>query len=76
MERKSKKFWGTVDGIVKEVTGYECFDNAGAWWVPELGYSLWDGEHLFSTEEEAKNKARERLKSIITEAEEKINKLG
>lgn len=69
-ERKSRKWWA-VDGggdRVVEVTGYECPPNDGIWWVPELGYSMSVGAHLFATRDEAVARLRAELRECIARA--------
>lgn len=62
-ERKSRQFWAEKGNSVTLVTGYECPPNEGCWWVPELGYSMWEGKHLFDSEESA-------LKMAIVDAQD------
>lgn len=75
-ERKSKQFWGVDDSSVSLVTGYECASQAGVWWVPELGYSMKVGIHLFDTKKPAIEKAREYIsgqRASLMVAENKLN---
>jgi hypothetical protein len=70
-ERKHRPFWAvTVDHRVRQAEGYECAANADAWWVPEVGYTMSYGVHLFDTEVEALNRAL----SEVQEEQEKLQR--
>lgn len=81
-ERASKKFWvwhGDLE-MPRLVTGYECPPNERVWWCPEVGYSLWEGTHLFETEQDALKAALEgaearaaKLSTFIAEVRERFN---
>lgn len=55
--RKERAFWSWDDEEeLRPVIGLECPDNPKAWWVPELGYTMWEGTRLFPTKQEARSK--------------------
>lgn len=64
-ERKSKEFWGIDDfHMVRRVTGYEC-PQEDVWWVPQLGYSMTVGYHLFDSKKDAIEKALSDIDKLI-----------
>jgi hypothetical protein len=77
--RKSKQFWAvTDDHLIKFVTGWECPASEGMWWVPELGYSMSVGIHLFISKQAAKNKALREIqeeREDLTKSERELEKL-
>jgi hypothetical protein len=60
--RAERRFWAWDDDAmaVVEVSGVSTQEER-AWWVPDLGYTLWTGAHLFDTREEAVSAARANL---------------
>lgn len=76
IERKSKRFWATDDTWnVVEVTGYECPPHDDVWWVPELGYSLSEKHHLFTSAADARRSAIKKLESNIADSQRALNRL-
>lgn len=74
--RATKQFWAVTDQWeVKLVTGYECPPGIGVWWVPELGYSLHEKDHLFKTADGARCKAIDDLNKRITILQAALSKL-
>lgn len=63
--REQKQFYAiTEQHGVKYVTGYAC-PTPNQWWVPELGFSMTVGFHLFDSKELAKEKARQEIQNEI-----------
>lgn len=75
-ERLSKEFWAITDSWeIQRVTGYECSQNWQVWWVPQLGYSMTEGHHLFEKFEEAKAKGLKELSRKIHVLKQSYNQL-
>lgn len=55
--RESKKFWYADFNELRAVehTGYKCAEE-GAWWFPELQWTLWEGKQIFSEQRDAELK--------------------
>lgn len=53
--RQSRMWWVVSElGSVQYLKGYSCAPaNPDYWWVPEAGYSLQVGQHLFDHKQEA-----------------------
>lgn len=75
-ERKFKHFWAIDDfwNIVR-VMGYECPPDEDHWWVPELGYTLSVGHHLFDDKEAARQMAIAKLESNIADLQRALTRL-
>jgi hypothetical protein len=68
--REKREWWALFDGKVMRVTGYSCApNNPGAWWCPEMGYTLNEGFQLFTREDEALRLAISFLTTSILDAE-------
>jgi len=52
-ERKSKEFYLIRDKEITKVTGLET-EQKDAWYVKDIGWTMWYGKHLFDTYEQAK----------------------
>lgn len=75
-ERATKKFWAIDDfWNVVEVTGYECPPSDERWWVPELGYTLTIGHHLFDGKSDARAMAIKKLESAIEDLKRALDRL-
>jgi hypothetical protein len=75
-ERKSKQWWAIDDfWNIKLVTGFECPPDPDHWWVPELGYTLTVGHHLFNTSRAARRMAMTKLKSNIRDLQSALHRL-
>lgn len=75
-ERTSKRFCAIDDfHNVVEVTGYECPPSDEYWWVPELGYTLTVGHHLFDAEDDARAMAIKKLESAIADLQRALDRL-
>jgi hypothetical protein len=50
--RRSRRFWAIDPQELshQQVAGLECPSTPRHWWVPELGYTLVEGKHLFEDE--------------------------
>jgi len=73
--RESKRFW-TLEGGVREVTGYSCKPGCPTmWWCPEVGYSI-DESQLFTSEKEALDKAIRNARRELSEIGEVLAKLS
>lgn len=67
-DRECREFYGITDSYyVEQVQGFACSEDPEnrLWWVPELGYSMSEGFHLFTDRKKA-------LKRAISEASEEI----
>lgn len=75
-ERKTKIWWVVADGRVVESKGFSCAPaNPGCWWFPEVGFSSWEGTHVFATRDEAVAKAIAELRAKRDEIDGQIRKL-
>lgn len=75
-QRVSKQFWAIDDfWNVVRATGYACPPSTEHWWVPELGYTLTVGHHLFDDFEEAKTTGLRKLSSAIEDLKRSYNRL-
>lgn len=73
--REKREWWAIdTDGErVVKVTGLSCApNNPGYWWVPELGSSMNENYHLFTTEAAALDKYISDLERLATETQERI----
>ena len=73
-ERKQKKFYAINNYKIVETTGYETQEEH-AWWCPELGYTMWIGNHLFNTYDEAKNELTYQIDCLIAKLNRAKNRL-
>lgn len=74
-ERESREWWAIdTDGErVVKVTGFSCApSNPDYWWVPELGSSMSETHHLFTSEAAALDKYISDLQRLATETSERI----
>lgn len=66
--KRAKRKWWTItdDNQVKEVTGYSCAPhNPESWWCPEVGCTLHEKHHLWDNEQQALDRAIEKIKRSI-----------
>lgn len=74
--RKSKQFWAVTDyNTVELVTGWECNNQESYWWVPDLGFTMTVGAHLFETEREAKSALETEINQKILDLKAALAKL-
>jgi hypothetical protein len=69
--RTERRFWSWSedDYRIVQVSGFDT-GNEGYWWVPELGYSMGEGYHLFETKAEAARAAYAKISKQIARLEE------
>jgi len=70
-ERESKKFWYADFGAIRviEEEGLRC-DEEGAWWFPQLGWTLFEGKQIFTDRKDAVSKIVEACNFHIAEYNE------
>ena len=71
--REERRFWSWSDDDyrIREVSGFRCSpDEDSYWWVPELGYTLTVGRHLFSTRQDAARAAFTKITNEIARLQE------
>ena len=74
--RAERRFWvydHDADKLV-EVSGFSTQEDR-AWWVPSLGYTLWEDGSLFTTKLAAKNAALEKLRDEVADRLARIARL-
>ena len=65
-QRESRKWFVVDQSQVWLLTGYICENAPGAWWFPQIGYTLHEKYHIFATFDEAKAAA---LNDLVAECE-------
>lgn len=76
--RETKQWWAVTGDCdnVRLVTGYDCGpNNPGYWWCPEVGASMSEDHHLFTTEAKALDKLIAELETRLANTTTKLAKL-
>lgn len=62
---REQRYWWVVDRdswTVLTSLGYSCApENPTAWWFPSLGWTMWEGSHLFPTRRQANAQMRKEI---------------
>ncbi len=71
--REKRQWWAVHDNSVIRVTGFSCAPlNPDMWWCPEVGFSMSEKHHLFTTEAAALDKLITELERRATEFSEMV----
>ncbi len=74
--RASKQWWVVHNHSTALRTGWSCApSNPDCWWFPDIGYTVSENHHLFSTEKQATLKALGELQAQINIEQIQADKL-
>mgnify|MGYP003511122451 FL=1 len=74
INREKRQWWVVADNHVIKCTGYSCApNNPEVWWLPEVGFSGAEGDHLFKTEDEALAKAIKEIECNMLVIQERLS---
>ena len=75
-ERRHKQWWAILEGgNVQQVEGVESMGGRNCWFIPQTAVVLREGEHLFTTKQEAYAKAIAALQEQVGNLLDRIRKL-